>query len=176
MSHELRTPLNSILILGQQLAENVGGNLTGKQIDFAKNIHSAGTDLLTLINDILDLSKIESGTVTVEPEEITFTSLRDTVHRTFHHVAETKGLGFNVEIDPALPRVAHERPQAPAADPQEPAVERVQVHGAGLRVDERAARDLRLDARSPGALARPARRSRSWSPTPASASRPRSRS
>src|SRR3954467_5549621 len=105
MSHELRTPLNSILILGQQLAENVGGNLTGKQIDFAKNIHSAGTDLLTLINDILDLSKIESGTVTVEPEQITFNSLRESVHRTFHHIAETKALGFNVEIDPALPRV-----------------------------------------------------------------------
>jgi CheY-like chemotaxis protein len=104
MSHELRTPLKSILILGQQLAENVGGNLTGKQIDFARNIHSAGTDLLTLINDILDLSKIESGTVTVEPEEITFSGLRETVHRTFHHVAETKGLLFNVEIEPALPR------------------------------------------------------------------------
>ena len=104
MSHELRTPLNSILILGQQLAENVGGNLTVKQTDFAKNIHSAGTDLLTLINDILDLSKIESGTVTVEPEDITFANIRDTVHRMFHHVAETKGLGFNVEIDPSLPR------------------------------------------------------------------------
>jgi CheY-like chemotaxis protein/signal transduction histidine kinase/HAMP domain-containing protein len=104
MSHELRTPLNSILILGQQLAENVGGNLTSKQIDFAKNIHSAGTDLLTLINDILDLSKIESGTVTVEPEEITFGSLRESAHRTFHHVAETKGLGFDVEIEGTLPR------------------------------------------------------------------------
>ncbi|HXI57684.1 MAG TPA: HAMP domain-containing protein, partial [Polyangia bacterium] len=104
MSHELRTPLNSILILGQQLAENIGGNLTSKQIDFAKNIHSAGTDLLTLISDILDLSKIESGTVTVEPEEITFSSLRDSVHRTFHHIAETKAIGFNVEIDHALPR------------------------------------------------------------------------
>ncbi|HVZ89060.1 MAG TPA: HAMP domain-containing protein [Polyangia bacterium] len=104
MSHELRTPLNSILILGQQLGENVGGNLTGKQIEFAKNIHSAGTDLLTLINDILDLSKIESGTVTVEPEEITFNSLRDSVHRTFHHIAETKGLLFDLEIDNALPR------------------------------------------------------------------------
>jgi HAMP domain-containing protein/CheY-like chemotaxis protein/signal transduction histidine kinase len=104
MSHELRTPLNSILILGQQLAENIGGNLTVKQTDFAKNIHSAGTDLLTLINDILDLSKIESGTVTVEPEQITFANLKDTVHRTFHLVGETKGLGFNVDIDQALPR------------------------------------------------------------------------
>jgi HAMP domain-containing protein/CheY-like chemotaxis protein/signal transduction histidine kinase len=104
MSHELRTPLNSILILGQQLAENAGGNLTPKQTDFAKNIHSAGTDLLTLINDILDLSKIESGTVTVEPEEITFNSLRETVHRTFHHMAEGKGLVFDVDIDRGLPR------------------------------------------------------------------------
>jgi CheY-like chemotaxis protein/signal transduction histidine kinase/HAMP domain-containing protein len=104
MSHELRTPLNSILILGQQLADNVVGNLTGKQVEFARNIHSAGTDLLTLINDILDLSKIESGTVTVEPEDISFGSLRDTVHRTFHHIAETKSLSFEVDIDPALPR------------------------------------------------------------------------
>ncbi|RYZ06194.1 MAG: response regulator [Myxococcales bacterium] len=104
MSHELRTPLNSILILGQQLAENAGGNLTNKQTDFARNIHSAGTDLLTLINDILDLSKIESGTVTVEPEEMTFSSLRDTVNRTFHHIAEGKNLGFEVEIGQELPR------------------------------------------------------------------------
>ncbi|HEY6177932.1 MAG TPA: response regulator, partial [Kofleriaceae bacterium] len=111
MSHELRTPLNSILILGQQLAENVAGNLTTKQVDFARNIHSAGTDLLTLINDILDLSKIESGTVTVEPEDITFASLRDTVHRTFHHIAETRALVFNVEIDPTLPRTMTSDPK-----------------------------------------------------------------
>jgi HAMP domain-containing protein/CheY-like chemotaxis protein len=104
MSHELRTPLNSILILGQQLAENPAGNLASKQVEFARNIHSAGTDLLTLINDILDLSKIESGTVTVEAEEITFGSLRDSVQRTFHHVAESKNLQFHVEIDSTLPR------------------------------------------------------------------------
>jgi CheY-like chemotaxis protein len=104
MSHELRTPLNSILILGQQLSENSGGNLTAKQVDFAKNIHSAGTDLLTLINDILDLSKIESGTVTVEAEEIPFASLRDTVERNFHHLAEAKTLAFHVDIDNTLPR------------------------------------------------------------------------
>ena len=103
MSHELRTPLNSILILGQQLAQNPSGNLAPKQVDFAKNIHSAGTDLLTLINEILDLSKIESGTVTVEAEEITFKSLRDSVERIFHHMAESTSLAFQVEIDNTLP-------------------------------------------------------------------------
>ena len=104
MSHELRTPLNSILILGQQLAENTARNLSAKQVDFARNIHSAGTDLLTLINDILDLSKIESGTVTVEAEEITFAALRDSVERKFHHMADAKGLAFHVDIDNTLPR------------------------------------------------------------------------
>src|SRR5262249_19137047 len=104
MSHELRTPLNSVLVLGHELAATAGGDPTGKQVDVARNIRSAGTDLLTLINDILDLSKIESGTVTVEPEDITFSSLRDTMHRTFHHIAETRALAFNVEIDPTLPR------------------------------------------------------------------------
>ncbi|HSC88804.1 MAG TPA: response regulator [Polyangiaceae bacterium] len=103
MSHELRTPLNSILLLGQQLAANAGGNLTPKQTEFARNIHSAGTDLLTLIHDILDLSKIESGTVTVEPEEITFASLGENVRRTFQHVSEAKGLAFRVDIDEDLP-------------------------------------------------------------------------
>ncbi len=104
MSHELRTPLNSILILGQQLAENTGGNLTTKQVEFARNIYSSGSDLLNLITDILDLSKIESGTVTVEAEEIGFTSLRDSVERNFRHVADSKNLPFHVEFDPGLPR------------------------------------------------------------------------
>ncbi len=104
MSHELRTPLNSILILGQQLAENSGGNLLPKQIEFARNIHSSGSDLLNLITDILDLSKIESGTVTVDAEEINFTSLRDSVERNFRHVADSKNLPFHVNFDPNMPR------------------------------------------------------------------------
>jgi HAMP domain-containing protein/CheY-like chemotaxis protein/signal transduction histidine kinase len=102
MSHELRTPLNSILILGQQLADNPDGNLMPKQVDFARTIHSAGTDLLNLISDILDLSKIESGTVSIEAEEIFFTNLQDMVVRPFRHEAENRRLSFDVQIDPQL--------------------------------------------------------------------------
>src|SRR6266705_2382957 len=94
MSHELRTPLNSILILGQQLTENPEGNLTGKQVEFSRTIHGAGTDLLNLISDILDLSKIESGTVTVEAEEIVFKKLIDAVARPFRHEADNRQLTF----------------------------------------------------------------------------------
>ncbi len=104
MSHELRTPLNSILILGQQLTENPEGNLTGKQVEFARTIHAAGTDLLNLISDILDLSKIESGTVTVEAEDILFSNLLDMVARPFRHEAETRQLSFDVHIDANLGR------------------------------------------------------------------------
>ncbi|HEY6703155.1 MAG TPA: HAMP domain-containing protein [Xanthobacteraceae bacterium] len=104
MSHELRTPLNSILILGQQLADNPEGNLVPKQVEFARTIHGAGTDLLNLISDILDLSKIESGTVTVEAEEIAFANLLDMVARPFRHEAETRQLSFEVSVDPNLGR------------------------------------------------------------------------
>jgi HAMP domain-containing protein/CheY-like chemotaxis protein/signal transduction histidine kinase len=104
MSHELRTPLNSILVLGQQLGENADGNLTPKQVEYARTIHSAGTDLLNLISDILDLSKIESGTVSVEAEEIFYASLLDMVGRPFRHEAENKKLGFEVHTDPNLSR------------------------------------------------------------------------
>ncbi|MGA8548607.1 MAG: response regulator, partial [Stellaceae bacterium] len=104
MSHELRTPLNSILILGQQLSDNPEGNLAPKQVEFARTIHSAGTDLMNLISDILDLSKIESGTVTVDAEEVFFVTLRDMVVRPFRHEAENRRLAFDVQVDPKLGR------------------------------------------------------------------------
>ncbi|MGQ2979864.1 MAG: HAMP domain-containing protein, partial [Polaromonas sp.] len=104
MSHELRTPLNSILILSQQLAENAPGTLSPKQVEFSRNINSSGSDLLHLINDILDLSKIESGTVTVEVEEISFAGLRDNIDRNFRHVAEAKNLPFHIRFSDDLPR------------------------------------------------------------------------
>ncbi len=104
MSHELRTPLNSILILGQQLGENPEGNLSGKQVEFARTIHGAGTDLLNLISDILDLSKIESGTVSVEAEEIFFANLLEIMARPFRHEAESRRLSFKVETSPHLDR------------------------------------------------------------------------
>jgi HAMP domain-containing protein/CheY-like chemotaxis protein/signal transduction histidine kinase len=104
MSHELRTPLNSILVLGQQLSDNPDGNLTPKQVEFSRTIHGAGTDLLNLITDILDLSKIESGTVSVEAEEVFFTNLFDMVARPFRHEAENRQLQFEVHSDPRLSR------------------------------------------------------------------------
>jgi CheY-like chemotaxis protein len=104
MSHELRTPLNSILILGQQLSENPEQNLSHKQVEFARTIYSAGSDLLNLITDILDLSKIESGTVTVEPAELSFSTLLESIARPFRHDAETRRLTFDVKLDAKLGR------------------------------------------------------------------------
>jgi len=104
MSHELRTPLNSILILGQQLAENPEENLSERQVEFAKTIHAAGTDLLHLISDILDLSKIESGTVTVDSEEIAFAHLRENMERGFRHEADRRALDFSVHFPTELGR------------------------------------------------------------------------
>jgi HAMP domain-containing protein/signal transduction histidine kinase/CheY-like chemotaxis protein len=104
MSHELRTPLNNLLILSDQLSRNTDGNLNAKQVEFAKTIHSSGNELLALIADILDLSKIESGTVAVEPSELRFDDLQRYVERTFRHVADTKKVDFRVSVDPTLPR------------------------------------------------------------------------
>ncbi|MGO4524305.1 HAMP domain-containing protein [Microvirga sp. 2MCAF35] len=103
MSHELRTPLNSLLILSKLLTENSDGNLTDKQREFAKTIHAAGSDLLSLINDILDLSKIESGTVSLEVSSVAFKDLVDNMERTFRQVAEERRLEFHVEVDQKLP-------------------------------------------------------------------------
>src|SRR5262245_10881875 len=103
MSHELRTPLNSLLILARLLADNLGGNLTIKQVEFARTIHSSGAELLALINDILDLAKIESGTVTLNIATEPFDGLRDYAERTFRQMAADKGLEFAVETSPGLP-------------------------------------------------------------------------
>jgi signal transduction histidine kinase/DNA-binding response OmpR family regulator len=103
MSHELRTPLNSLLILSKLLADNQQGNLNDKQVEFSRTIHSAGSDLLNLINDILDLSKIESGTVSIEVGELPMSSLKQHMERTFRQLAADKDLDFNVNFDSSLP-------------------------------------------------------------------------
>jgi signal transduction histidine kinase/HAMP domain-containing protein/DNA-binding response OmpR family regulator len=103
MSHELRTPLNSLLILSKLLSDNAQGNLNDKQVEFARTINSAGSDLLNLINDILDLSKIESGTVSIEVGEMPVHNLKQHMERTFRQLASDKNLDFNVKFDGKLP-------------------------------------------------------------------------
>src|SRR6202044_286136 len=105
MSHELRTPLNNLLILARMLSENSDKNLTPKQAKFAETIHPPGTDLLALISDILDLSKIESGKMDVEIGGFRFSELQDYCSKTFRHVAEGKNLDFGIELGESL---AHE--------------------------------------------------------------------
>jgi signal transduction histidine kinase/DNA-binding response OmpR family regulator len=104
MSHELRTPLNSLLILSKLLADNAQGNLSDKQIEFARTINSAGSDLLNLINDILDLSKVESGTVSIEVGAMPMDNLKVHMERTFRQMANDKSLDFMVKFDPKLPQ------------------------------------------------------------------------
>jgi CheY-like chemotaxis protein len=111
MSHELRTPLNSLLILAQELAANPDGNLLAKQVEYATIIRSSGTDLLKLINDILDLSKIESGTVTLDISNWPIAELTPMLERTFRHVAEATKLTFAIELRPGLPETIHTDPQ-----------------------------------------------------------------
>jgi signal transduction histidine kinase/DNA-binding response OmpR family regulator/HAMP domain-containing protein len=111
MSHELRTPLNSLLILAQELAANPDGNLSPKQIEYATIIRSSGTDLLKLINDILDLSKIESGTVALDISAWPLAELAPMLERTFRHVAEATRLGFEIEVRPGLPETIPTDPQ-----------------------------------------------------------------
>ena len=103
MSHELRTPLNSLLILSQLLAENADGNLTEKQVQYAVTINGSGNDLLSLINDVLDLAKIESGTVTTEAAPVPIARVCGSIERTFRPLAEQRGLEFHVDLRPGLP-------------------------------------------------------------------------
>lgn len=103
MSHELRTPLNSILILSEQLKNNILGNLSPKQVMHADTIYRSGTDLLALINDILDLSKIEAGRMSILMEKIPVDELADSIERNFRPMAESKHLNFSVELDPRTP-------------------------------------------------------------------------
>ncbi len=105
MSHELRTPLNSLLILAQELFENNDGNLTEKQVRYARTIHNCGDDLIQLINDILDLSKIESGYITADFINVRFNEITSFVETTFKHVSESKNLKFSIEMDSSLPDV-----------------------------------------------------------------------
>jgi len=104
MSHELRTPLNSLLVLSKLLSDNADKNLTDKQVQFSETIHVAGTELLALINDILDLSKIESGTVTLDIGELNFADMREYVTRNFGQIADDRKLNFSVTLDPGLPK------------------------------------------------------------------------
>src|SRR5215510_3766998 len=111
MSHELRTPLNSILILSRQLAENVEGNLNGKQVQLADTIQSSGADLLSLINDILDLSKIESGMMAIDVGETPFTEITEQISRSFHQMAADKGLEFTIDAAANLPPTINTDPK-----------------------------------------------------------------
>ncbi|WP_246704126.1 response regulator [Rhizobium sp. P38BS-XIX] len=105
MSHELRTPLNSSLILAKLLADNSDDNLTAEQVKYAQTIQSSGNDLLNLINDILDLSKIEAGHIDVRPEPVSIERLANTLRQVFEPVARNKGLGFDVKVAQECPPI-----------------------------------------------------------------------
>src|SRR5690606_5160931 len=98
MSHELRTPLNSLLILSRQLAENRRRTLDEKQVEYAQTIHQSGTDLLNLINEILDLAKVESGTMAIDTAEVKFVDLEQYLQRSFRQIAKERGLEFEVRV------------------------------------------------------------------------------
>ncbi|CAM5599401.1 histidine kinase OS=Streptomyces griseomycini OX=66895 GN=FHS37_003574 PE=4 SV=1 [Streptomyces griseomycini] len=131
MSHELRTPLNSLLILAQLLAQNPSRNLSPKQVEYAQIIHSSGSDLLQLINDILDLSKVEAGKMDVSPERVTLRQLIEYVEATFRPMTMQKSLDFTVTTAPGAPADLLTDDSPAAAGAAQPAVQRGQVHRAG---------------------------------------------
>ena len=141
MSHELRTPLNSLLILAGELKDNGDENLTEAQVQYASVIHSSGSDLLRLLNDILDLAKVESGTVRLDVRELPLDELKKALELDFRHVAEQKGVAFDVELMPGAPASDRDRRRPLAAGAQEPALERLQVHRS--RLGDRSARSRR---------------------------------
>ena len=162
MSHELRTPLNSMLILSRLLAENESGSLAEREVEFARTIHSAGDDLLALINDILDLSKVEAGRMELELTAVALSDVCQDAERAFRHIAEQKGLWFEDRDRPSAAVVDPVRRAAARPGAEEPAVERVQVHprGRGDAVTPRRhGRDLvhgqRHRGRDPRGQARP---------------------
>ncbi|MGI5284949.1 HAMP domain-containing protein [Nonomuraea polychroma] len=104
MSHELRTPLNSLLVLAKLLTENAEGNLTSQQVEFARTIHSAGSALLQLINDMLDLSKVEAGRMDIHPIQVSLPKMVDLLEAAFAPLAQDKGLAFSVEVESDVPR------------------------------------------------------------------------
>ena len=129
MSHELRTPLNSLLILSKMLAENKDGNLTAEQVEFANTVYTSGNDLLALINEILDLSKVEAGKMPIDPGEVPLDEVRDYLEQTLPPRRRAEGARLRrPRWRPELPRDDPHRRQPAPADPEEPALERVQVH------------------------------------------------
>ncbi len=140
MSHELRTPLNSLLILAKLLADNDNGRLSDEQVRYAQTIQSSGNDLLTLINDVLDLSKIEGGHMEIKPEPVAIAWLTRDLANLFRPVAEKKNLEFRIEVDAGCPSHVETDGQRLRPDFEEPAFERVQVHRTGQGGDARPAR------------------------------------
>ncbi|MGW0198873.1 HAMP domain-containing protein [Nonomuraea sp. NPDC003201] len=104
MSHELRTPLNSLLVLAKLLTENAEGNLTSQQVEFARTIHSAGSSLLQLINDMLDLSKVEAGRMDIHPIQVSLPKMVDLLEAAFTPLAQDKGLSFSVDVENDVPK------------------------------------------------------------------------
>ena len=131
MSHELRTPLNSLLILAKLLSDNPDGNLDRRQVEYSRTIHSAGTDLLQLINDILDLSKVEAGKMDVHAADVAVSGVVEYVEATFRPLTAEKDLRFQVTVEDDVPRSAPLRPAPAAAGAAQPALQRREVHRHG---------------------------------------------